>query len=238
MGLLIQSNFDPKEQQINISITGNKRQRLKQQNQLTLIKAALDCIAELGVRQTSVSEIIQRAGLSRGMIHLHFGGKDQLLIAAGHYASKLYYDHLETQLLGVNDCPQKIIEAVVRSDLSPAVLNQHNVNIWYAFRGEARHFKDIVSFSDTRDPRLRKLVSNAYQRLAIQNEALQPEQARALAKEATYGTLCLMEGMWTDYLLHTDSFDRHKALRIIMRFQAALFPAYFNLDGAIPTKDE
>ena len=54
----------------------------KDQNRQRLIEATLDCIAEIGLVETSVSEIIARAGLSRGMIHLHFGGKDNLVIAA------------------------------------------------------------------------------------------------------------------------------------------------------------
>lgn len=197
----------------------NKREQVKQKNQQALLQAALDCIAELGVRQTSVTEIIKRAGLSRGMIHLHFGGKDQLLIAAGHYASELYYANLETMLAATNQSPEAIIEAIIRSDLSEQVLNQHSVNIWYAFRGEARYFKDIASFSDTRDPRLRDQMLSAYRQIA---------DSETSAKEATYGTLALMEGMWTDYLLHTDAFDRDKALRIVMRFVQALFPQHFH----------
>lgn len=200
------------------NIPASKRELVKQKNQQTLLQAALDCIAELGVRQTSVTEIINRAGLSRGMIHLHFGGKDKLLIAAGHYASELYYQNLERLLADTNQSPEAIIETIIRSDLSPQVLNQHSVNIWYAFRGEARYFKDIASFSDTRDPRLRDQMLRAYQQITA-NEAL--------AKEATYGTLALMEGMWTDYLLHADSFDRDKALHIVMRFVSALFPQHF-----------
>lgn len=208
-------------------MTTSKRQLNKQLNQQALINATLDCIAEIGITQTSVSEIIQRADLSRGIIHLHFGSKDKLLIAAGEHASNEYYSNLENLLKPIPDSPQFIIDTVIRSDLSPQVLTQRNVNIWYAFRGEARYKTDIAAFSDTRDQRLRNIVRQAYEALCGK------DQDPALAKQATYGTLALMEGMWTDYLLHADSFDRKEAINIVMRFQAALFPQHFDLDGAM-----
>ena len=214
----------------------SKRELLKQQNQLTLITATLDCIADIGVTQTSVTEIVQRAGLSRGMIHLHFSSKDGLLVAAGEYASQLYYSNLSQLLEQTHGSPQKVIETVIRSDLSQQVLNQHSANIWYAFRGEARYFKEIAHFSDTRDKRLRDIVLQAFLQLAQQAAQQQESDNQAqcdLAKEATYGTLALMEGMWTDYLLHADSFNRDKAVRIVLRFLSALFPKSFDLNGAL-----
>ena len=63
-----------------------KRQKLKEQNRVALIEATLDSIAEVGFARTSVSAIIDRANLSRGMIHLHFGGKDALVEAAAKHS--------------------------------------------------------------------------------------------------------------------------------------------------------
>ena len=48
-----------------------------------------------------------------------------------------------------------------------------------------------------------------------------------LARDATYGTLVMMEGMWTDFLTHMDAFDRTEAERIVRRFLSGLFPDSF-----------
>ena len=63
-----------------------------------LIEATLDTIAEDGITDTSVSSIIERAGLSRGMIHLHFGGKDNLLTEAARFFSEEYYAEMDRML--------------------------------------------------------------------------------------------------------------------------------------------
>ena len=207
-----------------------KRQKLKEQNRVALIEATLDSIADIGFARTSVSEIIDRAKLSRGMIHLHFGGKDALVEAAAKHSSDAYYDSLTARLDRAGALPQESVEAVIRSDLSETVLNRRTVSLWYAFRGESRERKTIAAYSDTRDRRLRNLTFESFLRVARQTDLADPETA---AKDATNGTLALLEGMWTDYLLHPESFDRQAALRTIFRFLAALFPKHFDLDGAV-----
>ena len=208
-----------------------KREQTREYNRLALIEAVLDSVAEKGISETSVSEIIQRAGLSRGMIHLHFGGKDNLLHAAARHSSEEYYDGLEAVLQTAGDSGQERVEMIVRGDLSKRVLNTRNVSIWYAFRGEARNRSAIAEYSDTRDARLRNMTLNAFTRIVRDTNC---EDPTGVARDATHGTLALLEGMWTDFLLHPDRFDRDEATRIVFRFLAAMFPAHFTLLGAVP----
>jgi len=207
-----------------------KRQQLREQNRLTLIEAVLDSVADKGISETSVSEIIQRAGLSRGMIHLHFGSKDNLVDEAARHSSEEYYDGLDTLLSTAGKAGQARIEMIVRGDLGEQVLNRRNVSLWYAFRGEARNRAAIAAFSDTRDAKLRNMVYNAFAR--ITKEAGIPDPS-TVARDATHGTLAMLEGMWTDYLLHPDSFNRNEAMQIVFRFLSAMFPKHFDLQGAI-----
>ncbi|MEX3009562.1 TetR family transcriptional regulator C-terminal domain-containing protein [Hoeflea sp. TYP-13] len=207
-----------------------RRQQLKEQNRVTLIEATLDSIAEIGFARTSVSEIIDRANLSRGMIHLHFGGKDALVEEAAKYSSADYYDSLDGLLQTAGPEPQERIEAIIRSDLSERVLNKRTVSLWYAFRGESRERETIAAYSDTRDARLRNLAFDAFLKIARQTDLPDPETT---AKDATHGLLALLEGMWTDFLLHPESFDRDTAMRTIFRFLSALFPSFFALQGAV-----
>ena len=202
----------------------------KGKNRIVLIEATLDSIAEIGFARTSVSEIIARANLSRGMIHLHFKGKDNLITEAVKYASASYYDSLDQLLANAGPSPQERLAAIIRSDLSEEVLNRKSVSIWYAFRGEARERAAVAAYSDTRDARLRDLAYTAF--LEISKEAKLPDP-EVISRDATHGILAFLEGMWTDYLLHPNSFSRSSALRIIFRFLSALFPRYFNLDGSI-----
>ncbi len=207
-----------------------KREELKERSRVALIEATLDSIAEIGFASTSVSEIIARAKLSRGMIHLHFKGKDNLIEAAAEHASNSYFENLDQLLQDAGPSPQERLAAIVRSDLSERVLNAESVKIWYAFRGESRERAAIAKYSDTRDQRLRDTTFRSFLEIAKQSGVSEPD---GVARDATHGTLALLEGMWTDYLLHPDSFSRESALRIVFRFLAALFPRHFDLEGSV-----
>lgn len=48
----------------------------------TLIQATLDCLRDVGYAKTTVSEICQRAAVSRGALLHHFPNKNQLIVAS------------------------------------------------------------------------------------------------------------------------------------------------------------
>ncbi len=199
-------------------------------NRQLLLEATLDSVAEDGIAETTVSAIIKRAGLSRGMIHLHFGGKDSLLVAAAETFSNVYYSEMNRQLARVADDPVEVIIAVIRADLSPVILNERSVAIWHEFRGEARNNPAISRFSDTRDKQLRDTVFDAF-------DALVKPEVRGddpnIANEVTLGTLALLEGMWTDYMTHPEDFDRDTAVRIVCRFLNGVVPGAFLNSGTM-----
>jgi len=204
-----------------------RRAELKAHHRQVLIQATFDTISELGIAATSVSEIIDRAGLSRGMVHLHFDNKDHLLIETARYMSDQYYAKLDEFLRDAGDSPQEKLEAMISADLSEVILNRETINVWYAFRGEARSQNAFAIYSDTRDDALRGMFFDAYLQLAVNTP-----DPNALARDATHGTLALLEGMWTDFLLHSEAFNRNTAKRIVMRFLSGLFPDHFSLSGA------
>jgi TetR/AcrR family transcriptional repressor of bet genes len=214
-----------------VSVAENKINNIgKNQNKLALIHATLESIADVGYARTSVSEIITRANLSRGMIHLHFQGKDNLVTEAAKYANIEYYEALKRQLQNAGPSPQEQLATIIRSDLSENVLNRKSVSIWYELRGASRHQTEIALHSDTRDARLHDLFFTMFLKITTAQKMDQPE---VIARDATHGSIALLEGMWTDYLLHQNSFNRMSAERIIFRFLTALFTDHFNLDGAI-----
>ena len=48
------------------------------------------------------------------------------------------------------------------------------------------------------------MIYNAFLELAKNSKLTNPG---VIARDATHGTLALLEGMWTDYFLHTTSFN-------------------------------
>ena len=53
------------------------------------------------------------------------------------------------------------------------------------------------------------------------------EGGHVLARDATFGTLTMLEGMWVDYMSNKDDFSREVAASVVCRFIAGLFPRQF-----------
>lgn len=190
-----------------------------------MIKATLDTIADIGVTDTSVSRICERSGLSRGMIHLHFGGKDNLLTAAAQHFSTEYYAEMDRMTdLGSDASPEDRVMAVIEADLSEALLNPRSTKIWHAFRGIASSHPGIARYSSTHDPKLVETLRRAFTEITQQN-GHDPN----LVNDATSGTVALLEGMWVNYLTDMQVFSRRRSAELIRRFLGGLFPGKFIL---------
>ena len=196
----------------------NKRVAAKARSRQAMIDATLDIIAEAGIGGASVSRIVEKSGLSRGMIHLHFGTKEKLLVEAARSMADDYYRNLFQFINAAPDLPAQRLIAMIDADLDEASLSAKSIAIWFAFRGAARAHNEFARYSDTRDRRLRDLFTATFAEL-IGKAADAPEVI-----DAATGTIALMEGMWADYFLHSDAFDRDAARRVVLHFIAGVLP--------------
>lgn len=197
-----------------------KRAASKARSRKALIEATLDSIAEAGIAGTSVSRIVAKSALSRGMIHLHFDNKEHLFLEAARSLADSYFEHLLRFASEASGTPEQRLIALIEADLGAEILNPRSIAIWYAFRGEARSHNAFMAYSDTRDRRLRQIYGAACAEL-LGADARSPE-----VRDLTHGAIALLEGMWADYFLHSDAFDRGAARRVIFRFLAAVLPRY------------
>lgn len=191
----------------------------KDRNRQRLIDATLQALVQFGYGEASISKIIQIAGLSRGMIHLHFENKDALLAAAAEQASQDYYAGFETWIKDTPPNPQGRLEAIIDYDLSPDVLSEKNICTWYELRGAARTCSSIGQFTGTRDTQLEDIYAETFKAMTDDQELIQ---------DATYGTISLSEGIWIDFMLNPRDFDRKAARRVIFKFLGGLFPELQN----------
>ena len=58
-----------------------QNRRARERARENIIEAAIELFAERGVAGASIAEITNRAGVARGLVNYHFGGKEQLVSA-------------------------------------------------------------------------------------------------------------------------------------------------------------
>jgi TetR/AcrR family transcriptional regulator, fatty acid metabolism regulator protein len=98
----------------------------KPARRIALVEAAASAFAEKGVSNTSVSEIVKRAGVAQGTFYLYFASKDDAVLAVVERVADRMLAQIETatcdtdaradaRLLGLRD-------ALVSADTDPATM--------------------------------------------------------------------------------------------------------------------
>ncbi|WP_372580562.1 TetR/AcrR family transcriptional regulator [Ruegeria hyattellae] len=193
------------------------------QNRKQLIQAAADAVHKFGIRGTTSARIQELSGLSRGMVNLHFGSKEKLLLAVAEELSARYAG--QWKAIADNpelDSAEKLI-AIIKADFDPFVLNARDVAIWFSFRAEALSKPHIFPFIDSRDKGFRAVILELLEQ--IKNDG---EYEGVNAKIATDALIALLEGLWTDYHLHSDIFKPEEALKICLFVLQSMFPKHFS----------
>ena len=206
-----------------------KRVVNKPLNRQKLIQATLDTIVDVGIENTSVSQILEKAQLSRGMINLHFSNKENLLLEALKFHSNQYYESWFENLDKVKtNTPAIQLQTIIESDLETCLLNKDYIVVWYEFRGKARTNSSYRKYTDTRD----KLYRDVYYKICaelVKSESLN----KAISRNIAHGVIAMLEGMWIDFYMHSDSFNRSSAKKTLFVFLAYVFPKQFTLKGAL-----
>lgn len=194
----------------------------KDRHRRQLLEAAAEAIAIHGISGTTTARIQELSGLSKGMINLHFQSKDRLLLAVARHLSEEYNRHWRAALALPGQGAAARLQALIRADFSPQVLNKRNIAIWFAFRADARAHPEYHPYVDSRSTDFREALT------AICSDLIREGNYRGLNLALTVNALtALLEGMWTDFHLNPDHFDAAEAEAACLGVARGVFPEHF-----------
>jgi len=179
-----------------------------------LIRATLDCIAEVGLQGATVREIASRAGVTPGLIRHYFSTKDQMLQAAYR---EVMTDMTASVVLSADGegkaAPARLHDFIV-ANLTPPVADPRKLSLWAAFISHVRvdpafseiHRESYLAFREA----LETLVAAV---LTENGEKADPLRCRDLAI-AINGVI---DGLWIEGTLVGDLFDETPLPTIAIR---------------------
>lgn len=101
-----------------------------EETQKRLLKAALDLFGEKGFQVTSVQQVAQRAGVTKGAFYHHFESKDDLLRQIHHeYASRLL--EAVREIAATDGSPLEQLRAVIRGVVFTFAQYRSHVAVFY-----------------------------------------------------------------------------------------------------------
>jgi TetR/AcrR family transcriptional repressor of bet genes len=188
-----------------------------------LIDATMDCIDKLGISQTTLARIAERAGLSQGNILFHFQSKEALLDQTLRYLDEEYLSNWQAALLVADTDPISRLRAVIRASFAPQICNRRKISVWFAFWGESRSRPKYMRVCGAND----KAFSNM---LLAQCEAIETQSgARLRATTAALSIEGMINGLWQNFLIGPPGFKRDQSIQAVFELVGAIYP---QSDGA------
>jgi TetR/AcrR family transcriptional regulator, transcriptional repressor of bet genes len=187
-----------------------------------LIRATIRCVANRGLADTTIATVAREAGLSQGIINLHFQSKERLLTETLHYLADEYRNACRAAAAMAGESPVAGLEAMVELDFDRNICQRSKLAVWFAFWGERRFrptYRRICAERDkSYDDRVRTLCAQ------LCEQGGYPEEQSALVAD---GLSALTDGLWLDLLVRPESMSRELARRISMTYLADAFPRHF-----------
>jgi len=205
---------------------GEKRGRKasKETRRQQLIEATIDSLAKRGYSDTTLADVADGAGLSRGIVNFHFESKENLLVATLQFMSEEYADHWNAALEKAGHSTASRVWALVHADFDRKICTKRKLAAWCAFWGEAKSRPTYQALCGARDVKYQETVISLC-------TALKAEGGYDYEPEPMALSLCAMlEGLWLR-LMMGDGTTREKALEAAIAFVVMVFPKHLTLQG-------
>ena len=200
-----------------------KRTASKQERQHQLIQATIRSVARNGLSDTTMATVSSEAGLSQGIINLHFQSKERLLVETLRYIADEYRVAWEKADEGAGPSPAEQLAALVAVDFKQPVCDRNKLAVWFAFWGESKSRPTYRKICALRDMAYRNEMVQLCEQL-IEEGGYENLNASSVAA----GLSAMTSGLWLDLLTSPRSMTRVQALQICMDYLATTFTRHFS----------
>ncbi len=150
-----------------------------------LIDATIASIAVRGFADTTVKRISAEAGVSTGIVHHYFGGKDDLLFATMRNLLQGLGDNTAAKLRRATT-PEGRVEAVITANFDPEFYDPNSVVAWLVFWAQVPHSKEMRRLQRINAGRLLSNLRHALKQIFDDKDA----------KDIALGLAILLDGIW------------------------------------------
>jgi TetR/AcrR family transcriptional repressor of bet genes len=200
-----------------------KRTASRERRRGQLIAATMKCIARNGMSSTSIGDVAKEAGLSQGIVNLHFESKDNLLTETLQHLADDYKTRFNKALESSGpDAASKLL-ALMELDLRPSVIDRQKIAVWFAFWGEVKSRPTYRRICYEQDRYYDEVVARLCREI-IADGNYKDINASSVATALT----SITNGMWLSYLISPRSFDREQAMRSITDLLRRYFPQHYS----------
>jgi TetR/AcrR family transcriptional repressor of bet genes len=223
--ILLELNLSTKRPRLRAA---KRRTAPPEERRQQLIDATIRSVANHGLADTTIATVAREAGLSQGIINLHFRSKERLLTETLRYLADEYRNACGEAAALAGDSPAAGLQAMVELDFRRNICARDKLAVWFAFWGERKFRPTYRRICAARDKSYDDMVRVLCAKLCEQGGY--PDVEPALVAD---GLSALTDGLWLDLLVRPESMSRELARRIAMSYLADAFPRHFRQPVAL-----
>jgi TetR/AcrR family transcriptional repressor of bet genes len=193
----------------------------KEARKTQLIKATIRSIAKHGLSVTTMSIVAKEAGLSQGIINLHFQSKERLLEETLRYVVDEYHVAWFKALASSGDSAAEKLVALAGVNFENPVCQRNKLAVWFAFWGESRSRPTYRKICAERDREYKNVLTG------LCEEIIQQGSYNVQAEAVAYGFSAMNEGLWLDLLLVPADVSPQQARAVSLSYLRGIFPGHF-----------
>jgi len=198
-----------------------RRTASREVRQDQLIKATIRSIAKNGLSVTTIATVAREAGLSQGIINLHFQSKERLLEETlSHIVDEYraaWYKAMQTS----GDSAAEKLAALAAVDFDKRICQRNKLAVWFAFWGESRSrltYRKIYAESSREYKQLLTLLCE---------DIIRQGDYTVRAQHVANGLLAMNSGLWLDILISPAEMSAEQAQEISLSYLRDVFPGHF-----------
>ena len=206
----------------------SRRTQARERRRQQLIDATIKCVSRKGLGSTTLGDVAKEAGLSQGIVNLHFNSKDNLLKETLRYLVEDYDQQFMQALDQTSAGPADKLKALMEMDLKPSVCDRKKLAVWFAFWGEAKAVPTYQKICADYDDRYDEIMIELCDKI-IAEGGYEDVNSQAV----TDALSSLTDGLWLSCLVNPKSFSREAALRSVYSYLYAVFPDHYRTDDHV-----
>ena len=201
----------------------SKRTENREKRRQQLIDATIRCISKHGIGGTKLADVAKTAGLSQGIVNLHFDSKDNLLAATLRYLADEYRQQFEQAIGRAGPGPADRIRALIEMDFRPSICDRKKLAVWFAFWGEAKAVPTYRKICQQRDREYGEVLEQLCRELVAEGGYDETDPVLVASALAA-----ITDGLWLSCLISPGDFDRGQAKAAVENYLRAVFPRHFS----------
>ncbi len=200
----------------------SNRTASKEARRQQLIEATIKCISKRGISSTTLGNVAKEAGLSQGIVNLHFESKDNLFNETLRYLAEEYKSLFEKTLEKSGPGAADKLLALMELDLKPSVCDQKKIAVWFGFWGEIEAMPAYRKMCNEYDHGYDRVIERLSKEIIAEGK-----YDNINAKNIADILSSLTNGLWLSCLISPKNWDRHAALESVKGYLKSVFPQHY-----------